>query len=179
MQTRKVVVVGALAAIAVAPGCANTKLPDLESLALSGGPVYRQPPVEIYTRIARGALGCWFGASGPLKRTHVFHADVAPPSEKAGAEIVIHERDTGAPSPRSLRSFRITITPVADGTIVGSENLKLPDALATSMEEDVRRWVGGRAGCNPSAPGTWVAQEQRDGKTATGAIPPRPTGKSR
>ena len=31
---------------------------------------------------------------------HVFHADVAPPSDNAGAEIVIHERDRRGPESR-------------------------------------------------------------------------------
>ena len=42
-------------------------------------------PTEIYTLVAGGALRCWFGADGPLKATHVFHAEAAPPAEEFAA----------------------------------------------------------------------------------------------
>jgi len=47
----------------------------------------------LYELVARGALGCWFGAGGPLKTSHVFQAEAAPPAEGGAAEIVLHERE--------------------------------------------------------------------------------------
>ena len=43
---------------------------------------------EIYSRIATGAMGCWFGASGPLKKDYIYHADADAPSRGGKAEIV-------------------------------------------------------------------------------------------
>ncbi len=50
-------------------------------------------PTDVYTRIARGALTCWFGAAGPLKGTHIYHAEAAPASQ--------------GDKPRSISSSRI------------------------------------------------------------------------
>jgi hypothetical protein len=158
-------------------GCAGAKLPSLQTASLPSlpeSPVYKESPIEVYSRIARGALGCWFGPSGPLKATHVFNADVAPPSDNAGAEIVIHERDPGAPSPRSLRSFRIAITPLSSGgTLVASENLKLPAKQAADMEEDIRRWARGGTGCRPAGAQEWAASGTAPADAAVVAVPVR------
>jgi hypothetical protein len=162
------------AAMAVA-GCSSATLP---TLPLPTSAAYSQPPAEIYTRIASGALGCWFGPAGPLQRTHIFHADVAPPSDNAGAEIVIHERDVAAQSPRSIRAYRITITRAPEGTFLASENLKLPAALAARMEADIQRWAKGQKGCNTEGPEAWPAQETKGGAPATSALPPA-KGKAR
>jgi hypothetical protein len=151
-------------------GCSSATLPTLPLPSLSAA--YQQPPSEIYARIARGALGCWFAASGPLKRTHIFHADVAPPSDNAGAEIVIHERDnTTGQNPRAIRAYRIAITRAPEGTFVASENLKLPAALATRMEGDINRWAKGQAGCNTPGTETWQALETKADSIPTGALP--------
>ena len=157
------------AALALA-GCSTATLPTLPLPSLSAA--YSQPPPEIYARIARGALGCWFVPSGPLKRTHIFHADVAPPSDNAGAEIVIHERDnTPGQSPRAIRAYRIAITRAPEGTFVASENLKLPVALSTRMEEDIHRWAKGQAGCNAPDAEAWSMLETKGDATPTGALP--------
>ena len=149
-------------------GCSGATLPTLPLPSVSAA--YAQPPPEIYARIARGALGCWFAPSGPLKRTHIFHADVAPPSDNTGAEIVIHERDDAAQSPRSIRAYRIVIARAPEGTFVSGENLKLPPALATRMDEDIHRWAKGQAGCNTPGAEAWPAQETK-GDLPTSALP--------
>ena len=58
--------------------------------------------VEVYTRIARGAMGCWFAPAGPLKKTHVFYADVEPAAAGRGAEIVIHIEPEGEAQHRGV-----------------------------------------------------------------------------
>ena len=157
------------AALALA-GCSTATLPTLPLPSLSTA--YSQPPPEIYARIARGALGCWFAPSGPLKRTHIFHADVAPPSDNAGAEIVIHERDnTTGQSPRAIRAYRIVITRAPEGTFVASENLKLPAALSTRMDDDIHRWAKGQAGCDVPGTEAWPALETKGDAMPTSALP--------
>lgn len=159
-----------LAALAALAGCSSATLPTLPLPSLSTA--LAQPPPEIYARIARGALGCWFAPAGPLKRTHIFHADVAPPSDNAGAEIVIHERDPAAESPRSIRAYRIQITRAPEGTFVTSENLKLPADLAGRMDADVARWAKGQSGCNAPGSETWSAQAVKDADMIpTSALP--------
>jgi len=55
------------------------------------------------------SLACWFAASGPLKETHIFHADAAPPSRGGDVEIVLHERDTSLRDQRGARALRIAL----------------------------------------------------------------------
>ncbi len=154
----------------VLSACSSASLPTLPKLEL---PVssYNEEPSEIYSRIARGAMACWFAPSGPLKQTHVFHADVAPPSANAGAEIVIHERDRAAPSPLSLRAYRILISRTPEGTAIAEENIKIPEPLATSMAEDIRRWAGGKPGCSTNTPSAWPVSDVQKGTVPVGAIP--------
>jgi hypothetical protein len=98
-------------------------------------------------RIARGALTCWFGASGPLKGTYIYHADANPPSKGGSAEIEIHVKDPQAADPRSQRAFRISIKPVDANTELEVENLKVPEPLASRMKADVNRWSADVEGC--------------------------------
>lgn len=136
---------------------AKLQVPDLPNIELPEGP----PPVvgtptEVYTRVARGALTCWFGANGPLKGTHIFNADAEPPHKGGRAEIVIHEKDLQAPSPRGLKAYRIQIAPDGERTTISVENLKLAKPLGDTMEQDVRRWGTGEIGCRETAP-AWAA----------------------
>jgi hypothetical protein len=167
-RRRTLASIGAWVALATS-GCGTASLPTLPPLPVSAA--YSETPVEIYSRIASGAMSCWFASSGPLKRTHIFHADVAPPSDNAGAEIVIHERDNAAASPRSLRAFRIEITRAPEGTFVKGENLKLPEPLATSMQEDIKRWASGGSGCSSTAPEAWAAKSVQPNEMSTGTVP--------
>jgi hypothetical protein len=161
---------GVLAACALA-GCSTATLPTLPKLEM---PVvaYKEEPSEIYSRIARGAMACWFSPNGPLKQNYAFHADVAPPSDNAGAEIVIHERDRAAPSPLSLRAYKILISRKPEGTAVEEQNLKLPEPLGAAMSQDVRRWAGGNLDCGAATP---VAQPAPDAQKGTQAVSPIPT----
>lgn len=149
-------------------------LPEItEALSVSEADVVGSP-TEVYARVARGAMACWFGTSGPLKANYVYHAEAEPASQGGKSEIVIHERDRTSENPRGLRAFRISIA--QDGETVGLsiENLKLPGQLAKSMDKDVRRWAAGAIGCSeggnqwspraPAAPETPGAGQSRKQK---------------
>lgn len=85
------------------PTTAALKLPDVPSIPKIDLPKAHEPPVgtptEVYERVGRGAVTCWFGAKGPLKGTHVYEATADSPHKGGQAEITIRERDlTPAPA---------------------------------------------------------------------------------
>jgi hypothetical protein len=92
-------------------------------------------------------MACWFGTAGPLKVNYIYHAEAKPASQGGKSEIVIHERDRTSENPRGLRAFRVAIAPKGETASVTIENLKLPEPLAASMDDDVRRWAAGAIGC--------------------------------
>lgn len=151
-----------------ATGCAGgPSLPSLSAplttegiakLATSGaGESTRQPlpSAEVYSRIARGANACWFGARGRLSATHIFHADAAPSVSGGAVEIVVHERAVDQPKPWGYKAFRVVLTesagldgtPGAGGTGIAVENARLPDAEAARMRAEVLQWAAGTEGC--------------------------------
>lgn len=143
-------------------------------------------PTDVYTRVARGALTCWFGASGPLKGPYIYHADAEPPSKGGRAEIVIRARDRMAADPRSLKAFSVAIEPGGEGTKLTIENAKIPEPLATRLTADVRRWAADDEGCGeapvtagwtaapaaPSAPKAGNKSQPKKTGTATVATKP-------
>ena len=143
---------------AAAPAAA-VSLPNLSALTnlTKGVPV--GSPTDVYTRVARGALTCWFGASGPLKGPYIYHADAEPPSKGGRAEIVIRNRDATAADPRSLKAFSVGILPSSDGTRVDVENATIPEPLATRLGADAYRWAAGEEGCG--VVGCLVSNPQR------------------
>ena len=166
---------------AVLPGCsdglpslANLSVPGLATSAVSslGAPSEQfEPPVEIYSRIARGALRCWFGTEGSLKKSHVFHAEVGPASAGGGAEIAIYERDKSGQAPHAIRAFRITIARAGEGSHVQAENYRMPEPVAQDMGADVGRWGQGREGCSVVGLGGWAAEPVKDQPKAEPAKP--------
>ncbi|MCC7251324.1 hypothetical protein [Hyphomicrobium sp.] len=105
-------------------------------------------PTEVYTRIARGVLTCWFGADGPLKAKYIYHADAEPASKGGRSEIKIMTRDREAEDPRALRAYRVVIAPSEDRKAkVEVENLRLPQPLAERFKLDVERWSKDEPGC--------------------------------
>ena len=169
-------------AAAPSSGLADS-LPNLSALTnlTKGVPV--GSPTDVYTRVARGALTCWFGASGPLKGPYIYHADAEPPSKGGRAEIDIRNRDATAADPRSLKAFRVGISPSSDGTHVDVENATIPEPLATRLGADAHRWAAGEEGCGEApvvagwsaAPGTDPAKTKESSKkSASGkAVPTR------
>jgi hypothetical protein len=164
-----------LAATAILAGCSAgapslpsmSAMPDVSAITPKLTPADAPRPVgaptEIYTRVARGILTCWFGPSGPLKPSYIYFADAEPPSKGGGAVISIHKRDREASDPRSIRAWKLAVVPAPEGTTVDIENFKLPPEYAEPLGRDARRWAAGEEGCgegpvtagwdaNPAAP---------------------------
>jgi len=143
---------------ALGAGCTGgPTLPKLTS-ALGADPMplgpHQDPPVDVYARVARGALKCWFGPEGSLKATHVFHAKVDPPSAGGMAEIGVHTREAGS-NHGVLRAYGIVIKPVGEGSNVEVQNTRFSEADAALMRADVARWVAGQEGCGIVGTGGW------------------------
>lgn len=143
--------------------CANATAPALPSLpeiaaalSLNDDEVVGSP-TEVYSRLARGALSCWFGAKGALKANYIYHAEAEPASKGGKSEIVVHERDRTSENPKGLRVFRVVVEPKGKSASVAVENLQLPAPLAQSMDADVRRWAAGAIGCAKGGP-DWSPQ---------------------
>ncbi len=170
--------VPALLIMAALPGCAGNG-PELQSLnlqptsqnapavaAMPGGEASAGKVIagatgsatEIYSRLARGAMSCWFAVGGPLKKDYIFHATADAPSRGGKAEIVIHERDSTQPNPRGPKAYLVGIEPTGEASAALTvENRKMPDAFASAMTEDISRWAKGTDGCATasSTPG-WI-----------------------
>jgi hypothetical protein len=152
---------------AVGAGCVPSSLPTLlsspdpvsspdpgktGSLPAPSGPyetaaIVSGTPTEIYTLVARGILGCWFGTGGPLRASHVFQAEAAPPAKGGAAEIAIHERDTSFRDQRGVRAYRVSFSSETTGVRIGMTALKFGTNLAQAMAKDVETWAKGGAGC--------------------------------
>jgi len=176
-REHRLVLAGALSLAAAAGGCAGTaptipppgeigadKGVPSAAAALQGIMLPQDlvvgTPTEVYTRIARGVLTCWFGAEGPLKPQYIYHADAEPASRGGRAEIKIMTRDREADDPRALRAYRIVIAPSEGRTKVEIENVRLPEPLAARLKLDVERWSRDQEGCGegPVTAG-WSADE--------------------
>ena len=107
------------------------------------------PPTKVYADLAQRALNCWVGPKGPLKATHIFHAEATSPTTGGRAEIVLHERDTTSPHPWGKRAFRIELTDVGGGTNtqIAMTNISLPGDLADALRIDVVNWARGSESC--------------------------------
>ena len=120
-------------------------------------------PTEVYALVARGIHACWFGAAGPLRGTHVFHAQARPPAQGGQAEIVIHERDVATREQRGPQALRVSFESAVGGSRVGIAALKLPPGFGEPMARDVEEWSKGRSGCQlrASLPQPEVAPAQK------------------
>ncbi|HEX2842597.1 hypothetical protein [Hyphomicrobium sp.] len=164
-RKERIFAVTALAAACAAAGCSGDSAPPVLGLppppheaGNTGAPSALQAlltpkdlvvgtPTEVYTRIARGVLTCWFGSTGPLKASYIYHADAEPASKGGGSEIKILTRDTEADDPRALRAYRVVIAPSQDKTKIEVENVRLPEPLAERLKNDVERWASDEEGC--------------------------------
>ncbi len=129
--------------------CASSGVgsPQLGALPSGDTPTVPGTVVDVYGVVARNALVCWFGANGPLRPTHIFHADV--PSAAPAAEIALHERDPTQPNPRGARAFLINLSEDGGGqsTRIVIENKKIAADLGDAMRQDVLGWARGAQGC--------------------------------
>lgn len=150
-----------IAVAATAQGCGANLATVQLSMPEGSEPAFDGSREEIYSRLARGMLGCWFGANGLLKPTHIFHADL-PPADKGGtAEIVIHERDQLSGNPRGLKSMRILLVPRSEtSTGLQFETVRFPGETGDKMRASVKRWAAGKTECDAPTQAGWqpVAQ---------------------
>ena len=180
-----------------AGACSSANLPQLpagsaplETGAVASAPAEAAPyetttiaagtPTEVYALVARGALRCWFGADGPLKTTHVFHAEAAPPAEGGAAEIVLHERDPSLRDQRGPRAFRVSFAGDAGSVRVDIATIKIAARLGELMVRDVEVWASGGAGCQVGAlspaPPQSAAPAQKSDKSQSLAQQPALSG---
>jgi hypothetical protein len=130
------------------PDSANTTTTSALQAILTPQDLVVGTPTEIYTRVARGVLTCWFGAEGPLKSQYIYHADAEPASRGGRSEIKIMTRDTTtADDPRALRAYRVLIQPSGNQAKIEVENTRLPEPLALRLKSDVERWARDEPGC--------------------------------
>lgn len=147
------------------------KLPSLPSFdpnAVDAPPPVDGPvgsPTEVYARVARGALGCWFGPAGGMKKDFVYYADADAPSRGGNAVIVLHKRDPSQPNPRGAKAYRVKITSAPEGkALVATENLKMQPEIAADLDADVNRWAHGEQGCRTATTAAgWTADDPADG----------------
>lgn len=132
---------------------------------------------DIYSRVATGAMKCWFVAGGPLKPEYVYHATAAPPSRGGKAVIVIHRRDPTQTNTRGPKAYLIDIDPTGDASAtVRTDNLKMSNAFASAMSGDITRWTKGESGCSPSsAVAGWTPSAPQPVAEATHAAKPKTT----
>ena len=102
---------------------------------------------DVYTSLARAIHACWFGAGGPLRATHVFHAEAKSAADGGKADISIHERDLVQREQRGQEAFHIAIEPVVTGARVKTSIIKLPPGFGEAMARDVQVWAKGGSGC--------------------------------
>jgi hypothetical protein len=188
---------------ALAGGCSANGMPTLQSLlpppaetssvaaaTAPSAPTERSlsipgTPTTVFTQVAQGTLGCWFGGDGPLKASHVYRAEADPPAKGGEAEIVIHERDLSLRDQRGTRAYKITFAAEGAGVRVTTMPLKIEAKLAEAMARDVETWAkeGVKQGTEcqlrallpPPPPPVAVAKAT---KPAKGASPKRAAAKS-
>ena len=140
---------------------------NMSQLPIETAVIAKGTPTEVYSLVARGALGCWFGADGPLKSSHVFQAEADPPAKGGAAEIVIHERDESLRDKRGPRAVRVAFTATSTGARVGITMIKMESHLADLMTKDIQSWAGGGRSCQARSlapPQPPVAEKSKKGK---------------
>lgn len=129
---------------------------------------------DIYAAIASGANSCWFAVNGQIKKSHIFHADANPPTGGGAVEIAVLERDLTGPKPWGAKAFKVALAQSGDQTVLEVENLKMPEAIATTMRADVFHWAQGGRECKlkphePPAPPAATQKPKVKGKAKPAA----------
>jgi hypothetical protein len=161
--------------------------PETGSLSARSGPLETSAlvsgtPTAVFAEVARGALGCWFAADGPLKASHVYRAEAEPPAKGGDAEIVIHERDASVRDPRGPRAYRIAFTAEVSSVRVTMTALKFEPKLAQAMAKDVESWAKGEQSCQlrglvpPPAPVASKTAKTAKEQSAKGQVTSKTTG---
>lgn len=173
-----------LASCLMLTACAGTV--EQVQLGVTGStPALRGSPAAVYSRVARGILGCWFTGSGGMRNAYVFHGEVPPGDKPARAVIVLHERDDRSANPRGLEAMKITIEPVSEtSSMLAFESRRFIGEQRKAMEAAVNRWAKGDGSCGETIATGWEAQpvaEPIKGKAKAKAKPtakPKPKAKA-
>lgn len=107
-------------------------------------------PADVYVMVARGAMSCWFSPAGPLRRSHVFTADVDPPARGGAALVTLHEKAPKTGDQRGVRAYQIAMTTAPGGTQVAIATPKMAPEIAEAMKVDVQIWARGKPSCEVS-----------------------------
>jgi len=129
-------------------GCAGSQPPLITAgLPLAVGAASVTPKIA-YSRIAKGATQCWFGQTGPLRATHIFHAKVAPPSDGGNVEITVHKRVYRHKTPLGATAYRVRINQAGSGSDVTIVNVSMAPNVAALMRQDINGWIAGQQRCS-------------------------------
>jgi hypothetical protein len=99
-------------------------------------------PTTVYARLAAHIKACWLNRSHPALADHKFTAAADP---GGAAAITLYQKVEGAKL--GIASFRIKITKDSGGSVVRSENVKLPETVKAAMLFDIANWAKGGEGC--------------------------------
>lgn len=105
-------------------------------------------PVDAYVQLGGRIKTCWFNATDPLLPNHVYRANVSPNGSKV--QITIHEKMNLGRA--GLSTYAIDFRQEGPGTVVSTENRKMPPELAGKMQYDIDRWKRGETECNKVMP---------------------------
>jgi hypothetical protein len=105
-----------------------------------------QAPVLVYAALAREIKRCWLTPDAPRLANHIFQAD-ASTRQGGSAKITIYEKREGVRF--GPEAFAVTIAPESGGSVVSSENARLPSDVSGALQRDVARWSKGQEGCAP------------------------------
>ena len=141
-----------LGAVPLLSACAGAKLPELKTSALSKIVTANHPstvpaqPIEIYQRIASRAAKCWFGPTGPLRQSHIFHAIVQSPAEGGTVEIGILKRTPNPKKPWGAKVYAIVLRGTTSTDLV-FQNFGLDLKTQAGVKADALAWANGKTSC--------------------------------
>jgi hypothetical protein len=105
-------------------------------------------PVDAYVLVGGRIKTCWFNATDPLLPNHVYRANVSTNGSKV--QITIHEKMNLGRA--GFSTYAIDFRQEGPGTVVSTENRKMPPELAAKMQYDIDRWKRGETDCNKVMP---------------------------
>jgi hypothetical protein len=105
-------------------------------------------PVDAYVMLGGRIKTCWFNADAPLLPNHVYRADVSPEGDKV--QITIHQKI--ALGRAGIQTYAIDFSQKSTYTVVTTQNLSMPPALAAKMQYDIDRWKRGETNCSKEMP---------------------------
>jgi len=103
-------------------------------------------PKDIYQRIARVAVRCWFGPFGALHNRFMTSAEVPPDPSDEPVRMAVHRRLPDLKKPWGPSLLRIELTGTTTTTL-SFENVGLEPQISTQMSSAFTSWANGRTDC--------------------------------